>query len=118
MSSIASAGPKTAKLPVFSLMIREFDAESGSHQTASSATQSSRSEILRAVCRKSPPVAPNLHLSRHQRRVSSSHIVRISTFYLCFEFRWCREKTDTPDASRGVLLFRSTLALGDVANCL
>ena len=32
--------PKSRKFPVFSLMIREFDAESGSHQTASSAIQS------------------------------------------------------------------------------
>ncbi len=32
--------PKSRKFPVFSLMIREFDAESGSRQTASSATQS------------------------------------------------------------------------------
>ena len=42
------------KFPVFSLMIREFDAESNSHQTASSATESSvfefsaeKSKILR-----------------------------------------------------------------------
>jgi hypothetical protein len=32
--------PKTAKFPVFSLMIREFDAENGSQQTATSATAS------------------------------------------------------------------------------
>jgi hypothetical protein len=32
--------PKSAKFPVFSLMIREFDAETGSLQTGSSATQS------------------------------------------------------------------------------
>jgi len=30
---------KSRKFPVFSLMIREFDVESSSHQTASSATQ-------------------------------------------------------------------------------
>jgi len=56
-----------------------------------SATQSSRSEILRRVRRKSASIGPNLHLSRHQRPASSSHTVRISAFYLCFEFRWCRE---------------------------
>jgi hypothetical protein len=43
---------KPLKFPVFSLMIREFDAESSSYQTASSATQSSRSENLRRVCQK------------------------------------------------------------------
>ena len=32
--------PKSEKFPVFSLMIREFDVESGSHRTAPSATQS------------------------------------------------------------------------------
>jgi hypothetical protein len=32
--------PKSTKFPVFSLMIREFDAERSSHQTAPSATQS------------------------------------------------------------------------------
>jgi len=32
--------PKSTNFPVFSLMIREFDAETGSHQTASSATES------------------------------------------------------------------------------
>ena len=36
---------KSRKFPVFSLMIREFDAESSSHQTASSATQSAISLI-------------------------------------------------------------------------
>ena len=74
-------------------MIREFDAESCSHQTMSSATQSSRSEILWSVRRKSPHIGLNLHLSRHQRPVISSHKVRISAIYLCFEFRWCRERT-------------------------
>jgi hypothetical protein len=34
-----------------------------------------------------------LHFSRHQRAASSRHTVEISAFYLCFEFRWCREKT-------------------------
>ena len=32
--------PKSRKFPVFSLMIREFGLESGSHQTASSANES------------------------------------------------------------------------------
>src|SRR5208337_1198873 len=32
--------PKPRKFPVFSLMIREFDAESSSHRTVPSATQS------------------------------------------------------------------------------
>src|SRR5712671_373318 len=32
--------PKSIKFPAFSLVIREFDAENGSRQTASSATQS------------------------------------------------------------------------------
>jgi len=36
----ASRGSKSRKFPVFSLMIREFDAESILHQTASSANQS------------------------------------------------------------------------------
>jgi hypothetical protein len=42
---------------------------------------------------KIPPVAPNLHLSRHPRPVISSQTVRISAIYLCFEFRWCRDGT-------------------------
>ena len=57
-----------------------------------SATQSAPSGILRGVHRKSARVGPNLHLSRHQRQAGSSHIVRISVFYLCFEFRWCRDR--------------------------
>jgi hypothetical protein len=32
--------PKSQKFPVFSLMIRDFDAESSLHQTAASATES------------------------------------------------------------------------------
>ena len=36
----ASRGPKSRKFPVFSLMIREFDAENSSPQTASPAIQS------------------------------------------------------------------------------
>jgi hypothetical protein len=44
---------ENTKFPVFSLLIREFTLEIGSHQTASSATQSSMSDILCGACRKS-----------------------------------------------------------------
>ena len=77
----------------FPCLTGNFQAESSSQQTASSATQSSPAEILRGVRQKSAHVGPNLHLSRHQRQASSSHTVRISAFYLRFEFCWCREKT-------------------------
>jgi hypothetical protein len=35
---------------------------------------------------------PNLPPSRHQRNASSSHSVRNSALYLCFESRWGREE--------------------------
>ena len=41
---------KSRKFPVFSLMIRELDVESSSHQTASSATEALSLSIVRSNC--------------------------------------------------------------------
>src|ERR1019366_5071813 len=83
--------------PVFSLMIREFDAESSSHRTASSSKQSGISAILRRVWIHSPRVAmesskPSLLPCVAQRlrhgilRVGhwqlTSHRIRVSTTLL------------------------------------
>jgi hypothetical protein len=48
VASDASRSPEIAKFHVYSLMISEFDLETGSHQTASSAIQSSQAATPRA----------------------------------------------------------------------
>jgi hypothetical protein len=48
--SVEHPGAEIEESPEFFSMIREFDAESGSCETASSATGSSDSEILRSKC--------------------------------------------------------------------
>ena len=73
------------KFPVFSLMIREFDAESISYQTAGSAKQSAilafstgKSKILHTFPHYSPPKGPgDGHIpssSANQARLSLSRI--------------------------------------------
>src|ERR1019366_1763437 len=42
---------------------------------------------------KIPTFRADFYILRHQRQANSRHTMRISAFYLCFEFCWCREKT-------------------------
>jgi len=65
-------GEESVKFPIFSLLIREFDAESSSHQTASSATQSEISAFSKGNCRGKLALFPDLRapeklrFGRHQ----------------------------------------------------
>ena len=68
--------------------------ESSSHQTASSATQSSHSEVKRIEFAGNPKFRGQFaSFAAPEIPGSSIHTVVISAFYLCFDFRWCREKT-------------------------
>jgi hypothetical protein len=63
---------KSKKFPVFSLMIREFDAESISHQTASSAKQSATFAFSEENWRIVRVLARFLRPEGHRRSLDSA----------------------------------------------
>ncbi len=71
--------PKSKKVPVFSLIIREFHTESGSQQPAPSASESRVSEILRSHVRNARVCAA----SRRSKGTGEGPLRNISA-----DFRW------------------------------
>ncbi len=63
---LLSRGLVLTKFPVFSLMIREFVAETGSHRTASSASQASVRRFS-ATLSRNPPTLGSICISRGTR---------------------------------------------------
>jgi hypothetical protein len=100
---------ESQKFPVFSLVIREFDTETGSRLTASSANESSGFRDSLLSCVKNAHLAGNPGLQVHRRIAHVGVQTRVLENSLCLHF-WLRMRAMASAPFRSQLTNKGHLA--------